>query len=113
MRLIGTTTVLLALGFSTPCLAWGTEGHQIIAHIAARELTPAARVRVQELLGADAERALVEVSTWADEVRPQRPETAPWHYVDIPITSPYVASRDCPRNNCIVAQIDREIEIAG
>lgn len=92
-----------------PCLAWGVEGHQIVAHIAAHELSGAARAQVQDLLGGDAEGAMVEVSTWADEIRRSRPNTAPWHFVDIPIGSAgYDPSRDCRNGNCIVAQIESE-----
>jgi len=111
----GLVAVVLVACSPTNCWAWGTEGHQIIAHIAARELTPSARLQVQELLGgSDAERVMVEASTWADEVRPQRPETAPWHFVNIPIGSGgYNAQRDCRRGDCIVGQIEREQWIVG
>ena len=96
----------------SPGWAWGGEGHQIIAHIAATELMPAARAQVEELLGGTAEEAMVEASTWADEIRPQRRATASWHFVDIPIGSGgYDARRDCPRANCVVAQIDRDERI--
>jgi hypothetical protein len=92
------------------CFAWGVEGHQIVAHIAARELTGAASAQLQDLLGGDAEAAMVQVSTWADEVRRARPDTAPWHFVvDIPVGSAgYDAGRDCRNDDCIVAQIERE-----
>ena len=97
-----------------PASAWGLEGHQIVAHIAARELTPAARAQVQDLLGGEAARAMVEASTWADEVRPTRPATAPWHFVNIPIGSGgYEPRRDCPRDDCVVAQIERDARIVG
>jgi hypothetical protein len=52
------------------------------------------------------------VSTWADEIRPQRPETRPWHYVNIPVQPPagtpdgYDAVRDCPHDDCVVAKIE-------
>src|SRR5947207_2500314 len=90
--------------------AWGREGHQIIALIAARELTPAANSQVADLLGErDAAQALRRYSTWADEIRPQRRDTAPWHYVDIEIGSNgYSAVRDCPNADCVVGQIERE-----
>jgi hypothetical protein len=89
--------------------AWGPEGHQIIARIAALELTSTARAQVQELLGGDPETAMVEVSTWADEIRRGRPNTAPWHFVDIPVGSAgYDHGRDCRNDNCVVAQIERE-----
>src|SRR5260221_11761259 len=97
--------------FVTPmsCFAWGVEGHQIVAYIAARELTGTARAEVQDLLSGDAETAMVEVSTWADEIRRSRPNTAPWHFVDIPLGSAgYDPGRDCRNDNCVVAQIERE-----
>ena len=109
--MLGRASVLTSVISILPscCFAWGVEGHQIVAHIAARELTSAARVQVQDLLGGDAEGAMVEVSTWADEIRRARPNTAPWHFVDIPVGSAgYDPSRDCRNDRCIVAQIERE-----
>jgi hypothetical protein len=43
-------------------LAWGNEGHQVIALIAADRLTPAARSEVAELLGGDARDSMESVS---------------------------------------------------
>ena len=56
---------------------------------------------------------LAEVSTWADQIRVQRPETAPWHYVNIPIhlqlveSSGFDPTRDCPNEACVVAKIEQ------
>ena len=69
----------------------------------------AGRAQVQDLLGGEPEAAMVTASTWADEVRPHRPQTAPWHFVDIPIGSRgYDAARDCKNDDCVVAQIEHE-----
>lgn len=97
------------------CWAWGAEGHRIVAAIAADELTPAARTEVTELLGTgDAAAGMVAVSTWADEIRRQRPDTAPWHFVDIPAQSAgYDPRRDCRHDDCVVAQIERDARIVG
>ncbi|HTW36677.1 MAG TPA: S1/P1 nuclease, partial [Rhizomicrobium sp.] len=101
--------VLLATLHASAALAWGAEGHQIIAHIAASKLTPRAQAEVSQLLGGNTETAMVQASTWADEIRPSRRETAPWHFVDIPIgSSGYDASRDCVHDDCVVAQIIRD-----
>jgi hypothetical protein len=106
------TALFLMFVWPAEAYAWGTEGHQIIAHIAATQLTPAARAQVEQLLGADAEHAMVKASTWADEVQPQRPAAAPWHFVNIPQGSAgYDARRDCLRNDCVVAQIERDERI--
>jgi len=95
----------LAVLFSpTAAFAWGAEGHSLIARIAEAQLTAAVRGRVAEILGPG--RTLSSVASWADEVRRSRPETATWHYVDIPITQPHLdMPRDCPGNDCVLAKI--------
>jgi hypothetical protein len=97
-----------------PALAWGPEGHEIVAHIAAGELTPRARAEVAALLGGPAEAMMVTGANWADEIRDARPQTTAWHFVDIELDHPgYQATRDCPRDDCVVAQIDRQRAIAA
>jgi len=89
--------------------AWGREGHRITALIAAYRLTPVARGQVADLLGPDVPRAMETASTWADEIRDERPETERWHFVDIEISGPgYDAARDCPGGDCVVAQIVKD-----
>jgi hypothetical protein len=92
--------------------AWGPRGHQLVARIAERRLSHRARGEIRALLGND---DLVSVSTWADEIRPERPETARWHFVDIPLESGgFSDQRDCPISrgqrqdqvgNCVVDRI--------
>ena len=96
------------------CLGLGNEGHQIIALIAADRLTTAARAEVADLLGGDARPTMANASTWADYIRPARPESAPWHYVNIEITaSGYNAATDCPAENCVVAQVEKDARIVA
>jgi hypothetical protein len=93
--------------------AWGYEGHWIIAEIAKQFLEPQTAHQVRELLAIENVTTLADVSTWADEIRLQHPETAPWHNVNIPITLPtgepavYDAARDCPQGACVVAKIEQ------
>jgi len=107
------TAFLIVLSPPAPALAWGDEGHRIAAEIAERHLNPATVRQVRELLAIENATTLAEVSTWADEIRGQRRETARWHYVNIPIHPPpgapaaYDAARDCPRGDCVVAAIGR------
>ena len=87
-----------------PALAWGAQGHEIVATIALQDLSPKAREGVARLLGSPA--MLIHEANWADEIRDRRRDTGPWHYVDIPLSAPsYLATRDCPRRDCVVAQI--------
>lgn len=77
---------------STPALAWGDLGHEVIANIAYRHLTPVARAKVDALLASDPDPLtapdFASRSTWADRYRTDHRETAPWHYVDIEIAHP-------------------------
>ncbi|HET8921461.1 MAG TPA: S1/P1 nuclease [Candidatus Acidoferrum sp.] len=76
--------------------AWGCKGHQTVALIAEKHLTPEAQQLVQRLLGENpidpklrrwcgnaTTDLLVDASTWPDDVRNER-NNGPWHYIDIP-----------------------------
>ena len=104
------SVLLLALLLApAPALGWGAEGHEVVAGVALRELTPAARRQVAQLLGSDA--MLVEQSNWADEIKDRRRDTARWHFVDIPLQAPaFVSRRDCAAGDCVVAQIEADVQ---
>jgi hypothetical protein len=90
--------------------AWGGEGHRIVAEIAEQYLEPGAARQIRELLAIDNETTLSDVASWADQIRPQRRETAPWHFVDIPVSAQrYDAPRDCRSDDCIVARLEQFI----
>jgi hypothetical protein len=83
------------LTFAAPqSWAWGREGHRLTALVAEQYLTPETRAAIAELLHKE---TLAEVAPWADEYRVTHPETAKWHYVDIPKEQEsFDRSRDCP-----------------
>nr|CBA32614.1 hypothetical protein Csp_D33030 [Curvibacter putative symbiont of Hydra magnipapillata] len=54
-------------------IAWGADGHSIIAMLADAQLSPAARKEVRQLLALEPGATLPGISTWADEHRIQRP----------------------------------------
>lgn len=86
--------------------AWGPEGHAIVAEIAEARLSDPARSEVAQLLSQEDHQHLDQVASWADDYRESHPETAPWHFVDIPLlASGYDANRDCKNEACVVAQI--------
>ena len=106
------SAISLLLLFPLPALAWAPEGHQIVAGIAARELTPRARAQISALMGGDAGKMMVLESSWADEIRDQRPQTNSWHYVNIELGSGgYQPARDCRNGDCVVAQIQHDAAI--
>jgi hypothetical protein len=88
--------------------AWGIAGHAMIADIAEWHLTPAALAQIHFLLADEGYDHLDQISSWADEIRPQRKEASPWHYVDIPLSATsYDAARDCPKGDCVIDAINR------
>jgi hypothetical protein len=90
-------------------LAWGPEGHSIIAELAQRRLSPAAAAEVGRLLGPG--HSLASVASWADDVRDDRPETYRWHFVDLALADDrYEADKHChasAKGDCVVAELER------
>jgi hypothetical protein len=85
---------IVALLLPTPAFGWNGESHQLIAFIAEERLTAKAKAGVKDLLG-DAALSDAEIVSWADEIRRERRETAPWHYVNIPVEADgYDPTRD-------------------
>lgn len=108
LRRLGCGAVLIAgvLGWSLPAQAWGREAHRLIAELAERDLQPATRLAVDDLLVDESEPTLAGISYWADDIRPVHPESGPLHYVNIGSADcRYTAARDCPAGRCVVAAI--------
>ena len=82
----------------------GREGHQIAAAVAEDHLDETTKVMIQSLIGNN---HLYSIATWADDIRKERRDTAPWHYVDIPLGSTY----DVNRLAALVESPPQEIEI--
>jgi hypothetical protein len=82
--------------------AWGEEGHEIIGHIAWREMTPRARADAAQLLQRpDLDAAGFAAETlWADRWRDSNrtgakvhyDATREWHYVDVELRRPDLAA---------------------
>lgn len=81
VAMVAAVALLAVSWFAPRVLAFGERGHRMIALLAWQELTPQARADVAALLGP---RALADVASDPDRWREQQPETAPWHYVNLP-----------------------------
>jgi hypothetical protein len=104
--------------------AWGCKGHQTVAFIAEKHLTPEARQWVQKLLsenpidpklnrycGGAMHDAMADASTWADDVRGQR-KNGPWHYIDIPRGSQRGPLEPfCGKEGCVTKTISEQLAI--
>lgn len=112
MTLLRSITLAIFLVLhSHAALAWGVEGHQIIADIAEAQLEPSAKQRISEILQGERMR---DVANYADEIRPRRRDTSRWHFVNIaPDATNYDEARDCQQiagqGDCIIKEIDRAL----
>ena len=106
--------------------AWGCKGHQIAALIAESHMTPHARQAALRILnaspvdsnlsrycGPSGLDAFADASTWADDIRRLRPETAPWHFIDIPLrVTRNTLTKYCPRDtDCVTAALTEQLRI--
>ncbi len=120
---------VIAPGFAAGCpsaRAWGCEGHQIVAYIAEAHLNPRARATALKILAASpidpnlsrycrprSADPFADASTWADDIRSVRPETARWHFIDIPRgarrgnLAPYCP----PDTGCVVSALETQLRI--
>ncbi len=80
--LTGLVAAVLAFSLASPAVAWNGEAHQLVGWIAEERLSEKAKAGVAELLDGDSI-SDAEVVSWADQVRRERRESAPLHYVNI------------------------------
>jgi hypothetical protein len=117
---------LVAFSAAPSAYAWGCEGHQIIALIAEAHLNPRARSMAFQILSAgpisqslprfcrqSGLDPFVDSSTWADDIRSLRPDTAPWHFIDIPRGARHGSlARYCPpATGCLTAALADQLRI--
>jgi len=105
--------------------AWGCRGHETVAALAEKHLTPQAKEALFALLTANpidpqlkrycGQRGLdpfVDASTWADDERGRDPSTAPWHFIDIPLgVTQGSAQRFCGAGGCVTQAIADQLAI--
>jgi hypothetical protein len=104
---------LALLLYPVAAWAWGSDGHKIVAVIAADNLSPTAQSHVAGILGVSADkrsiaRAMESAANLPDtEFRDRDKATAPWHFIDICLQDrPSDIPARCPGGNCVTAKID-------
>ncbi len=103
----------MGLSATSAAWAWGNQGHEIVAIVAADNLSPAARAHVAKILRTGSEEDSIEKAMAAASIRPDtefREEdrsTAPWHFIDICLQDQRkdVPAR-CPGGDCVTAKIE-------
>lgn len=96
----------VALAVMPAAHAWNNDGHQIVAQIALERMRPETRSAIERLSGVTAQEALAAAAVWPDSIVSSRPETRPWHYVNIPARADgFDWLRDCPEGACVVGAL--------
>jgi S1/P1 Nuclease len=102
-------------------LSWGCKGHQTVALIAEKHISPGARQFVEKLLGENpidpklkrycgntTLDLMVDASTWPDDLRNER-HNGPWHYIDIPRGKHKGALEEyCSTDGCVTRAIEEQ-----
>jgi len=106
--------VIFALSLPVLGFTWGAVGHRTIAYIAEDYLTAKTKQKINAILVKNGDSNLAYISTWADDVRnqPEYSDTGFWHFINLPIRKDITKNnvmRYCYYNNCIVSQINKEI----
>lgn len=124
VRLLIVGAVGFVLFCPTSMYAWGCEGHQVVAYIAEHEMNPAALSAANALLTAfpiedhrnctvsPGTTPLSDAATWADDIRFKRKDTAPWHFIDVPLNQAGANPRQwCESTGCVLSAIDDHIKV--
>lgn len=118
---VASLCALVCLTSADTARAWGCKGHQTVALIAEKHLTPDAKQMVQLLLSSNpidlhlkrycgnvTNDLMVDASTWPDDVRGDR-KNGPWHYIDIPRgTHGGTLKGYCGPGSCITQVIEEQ-----
>jgi hypothetical protein len=104
--------------------AWGCRGHETVAALAEKHLTPQAKQALLALLTANpidpqlkrycGQRGLdpfVDSATWADDERGRDPATAPWHFIDIPLSATQGSAQAFCGGGCVLSAITDQLSI--
>lgn len=102
---------LLILFTSNYLFSWSDCGHEIIAKIAIDHLDKKVLDKINAIL--PNEMNMIAVSTWADKIKKQRPQTDSWHFVDLPIRENVTLENmsNYYNKNSIIPQLEKEIKL--
>ena len=121
-RLLLLLAALLGFGTATPAQAYWEYGHETVAEIAYRNVTPQVRAAIDRMLARSAlmetptcpARTIEQASVWADCIKTLGPRFSyaySWHYQNVNICKPFDLKGACRDSNCVSAQIDRDVKI--
>jgi hypothetical protein len=113
---------LAAAFVAAPANAWWEFGHETVAAIAYKNVTPRVQTEIRRLLSHQAlletptcpARTIEEASVWADCIKTLGPRFSyayNWHYQNVNICKPFDIKSNCPDGNCVSAQVERNLKL--
>lgn len=96
------------LGVSAPSYGWWDLGHATICAQSMSALAPDTRAQVETLLDGE---DFGHACGWADRVRKARPESAPWHYINLPPGATEIGDATHPAEGDILIALQRQLAI--
>ena len=103
--------ILLIILINSSAHSWGATGHRAVGLIAERNLTPAAKKKLQKILAGE---SLAMASNWMDDVRSDTAyrKMTDWHWVTIETGKHYSESPKNPNGDIIMTleRIIRELK---
>ncbi|HEY1308445.1 MAG TPA: S1/P1 nuclease [Vicinamibacterales bacterium] len=103
-------TLIAALLVPQPSHAWGREGHRIVARIATKNVSQTTRNKLRAILGlttdAALENAMATAAIWPDRIDRGTTGTAKWHFINVPISTPFSIAGHCANHDCVIDRID-------
>jgi len=125
LKMLRQLTLVSGLLLAPPAFPWGCQGHRVVALIALEQLNAHARMEAAQLLEgpiydatlhrycpASSLPPIADLSSWADDIRNQRKETAGWHFIDIPLDARRKnLTEACPALGCVTSAIRHHAEV--
>lgn len=107
---------------ATPAFAFWEYGHETVAAIAYKNVTPQVRAAIDRMLARSdlmetptcPAHTIEQMSVWADCVKTLGPRFSyaySWHYQNVNICQPFDLKAACKDDNCVSAQIGRDVKI--
>lgn len=121
-RILLILAAMVGFGAASPAQAYWEFGHETVAAIAYRNVTPQVRGAIDRMLARSAlmqtpkcpARTIEEASVWADCIKQLGPRFSyafSWHYQNVNICKPFDLKGACKDGNCVSAQIERDVKI--
>lgn len=112
----------LAALLPVPAQAYWEYGHETVAAIAYRNVTPRTRAAIDALLRQQKlletpecpARTIEEASVWPDCIKSYGARfsyASSWHYQNVNVCKPFDLKSPCKDGNCVSAQIERDLKL--